>query len=217
MKVALYARVSTDDKHQDPMTQLHALRQFCQDAEWEIHEEYVDRARARDYTGRTQWQKLLKDARQRKFKVVLVLRLDRAFRSVRECTNCLEDWAHRGIAFKSLQEDVIDTSSGQGWFILHIMAAVAELESSIIGDRVSAGMARAKAQGQRLGRKMLEIPVINICDALRNSATITAAAKSLGCSRAYIHQELAKVGTTPQAVRNGSFKMDDESPSKNQD
>ncbi len=58
---------------------------------------------------------------------------------------------------------------------------------------------------------------INICDALRNSDTITPAAKSLGCRRAYIHQELAKVGTTPQDVIKGSLNMDQESPSKNHD
>ena len=141
-KIALYARVSTDDKDQDPETQLYALRQFCLDAAWDIYREYVDRARAKDYTRRQAWQQLQKDARMRKFGVVLVFRLDRAFRSVRECVNCLEDWQGRGITFKSIKEDVIDTTSSQGRFILHIMAAVAELESSVIGERVAAGMAR---------------------------------------------------------------------------
>lgn len=203
MKAALYARVSTEDKNQNPQTQLYTLRQFCEKAGWELYGEYVDRARARDYTNRKQWQQLQKDARQRKFKVVLVFRLDRAFRSVRECVNCLEDWHERGIAFKSIGEDVIDTSTSQGRFILHIMAAVAELESAVIGERVAAGMAWAKAQGRRIGRKPLDIPVINVCDALQAYSSIAAAARELRCSRGYIYKELAKHGVTPGDVIRG--------------
>jgi len=200
IKVGLYARVSTEDKNQDPETQLYALRQFCETAGWETYQEYVDKARAKDYMNRRQWQQLRRDACQRKLKVVLVFRLDRAFRSVQECVNCLEDWHEGGIAVKSLREDVIDTTTSQGRFILHIMAAVAELESAIIGDRVTAGMARAKVQGRRIGRKPLNIPVINICDALQACSSIAAAARELKCSRGYIHKELAKYGVTPGDV-----------------
>ena len=63
MKVALYARVSTDDKEQNPETQLFAMRNLCRDAGWEVHQEYVDRARAKDYLHRKAWQQLQKDAR----------------------------------------------------------------------------------------------------------------------------------------------------------
>ena len=206
MKVALYARVSTDDKEQTPETQLYALRNFCRDTGWEIHQEYVDRARAKDYKHREAWQQLQKDARQHKFKVVLVFRLDRAFRSVRECVNLVEDWYDRGIRFKSMAEDVIDTTTTQGRFILQIMAAIAELESSIIGDRVAAGMARARAEGKPIGRKLLDVSVISLYNALRDSATVGAAAKELGCSRSYIYAELAKFGTTPRDVIEGRWK-----------
>lgn len=206
MKVALYARVSTDDKEQNPETQLLALRNFCQDAGWEVYREYVDYARAKDYKHREAWQQLQKDARQHKFKVVLVFRLDRAFRSVRECVNLVEDWFDRGIRFKSIAEDVIDTTTAQGRFILQVMAAIAELESSIIGDRVAAGMARAKAEGKHIGRKLLDVSVISICDALWNSPTVGAAAERLRCSRSYIYAELAKFGTNPKEVIEGKWQ-----------
>ncbi|MBA7467756.1 hypothetical protein ES707_02977 [subsurface metagenome] len=206
MKVALYARVSTDDKEQNPETQLFALRNFCQDAGWEIYQEYVDYARAKDYKHREAWQQLQKDARQHKFKVVLVFRLDRAFRSVRECVNLVEDWYDRGIRFKSIAEDVIDTTTSQGRFILQIMAAIAELESSIIGDRVAAGMARAKAEGKHIGRKLLDVSVISIYDELREYSSVGRAAEKLGCSRSYIYAELAKFGTTPRDVIEGRWK-----------
>jgi DNA invertase Pin-like site-specific DNA recombinase len=188
MKVALYARVSTDDKEQNPDTQLFALRQFCQDAHAEIYREYVDKARAKDFRHRKSWAELLKDARVHKFDMVLVFRLDRAFRSVKECVNTIGDWHDRHIGFKSIREDIIDTSTSQGTFILHIISAVAELESSTISDRVKAGMARSKAQGHRLGRKSLGIDIVTICDALAACATVGQAARQLKCSRPYIYK-----------------------------
>lgn len=191
MKVAVYARVSTDDKHQDPETQLFAVREFCQRADWEIIQEYVDRARAKDFVRRKAWDQLRRDARQRKFKAVVVFRLDRAFRSVRETVNTLEEWVEFGIGFRSITEDVIDTTTGQGRFIMQIMAAMAELESSIISDRVSAGMARAKAQGKQIGRKPIQMALQLISDTLAsNNHNISRAAIALGVSRAYIHKRL---------------------------
>jgi DNA invertase Pin-like site-specific DNA recombinase len=206
MKVALYARVSTDDKEQAPETQLYALRQFCRDANYEVYQEYVDQARAKDYARRKSWQQLLKDARQYKFKLVLVFRLDRAFRSVRECVNNLEDWHERGIGFKSIKEDMIDTSTSQGKFMLQIIAAMAELESSIIGDRVRAGMARAKSQGNTFGRKPLAIPLQTIYNTLQEALNTTRAAKQLGCHRTYINKRLREYGVLPKDVIEGRWK-----------
>ena len=206
MKVALYARVSTDDRDQNPETQLFALRGFCQDAGHEVYQEYVDHARAKDYVHRKAWRQLQKEARQHKFKLVLVFRLDRAFRSVRECLNVLEDWHERGIGFRSLKEDMIDTTTGQRRFMLEVLAAVAELESSMIGERVRAGMARAKAQGNSFGRKPFNIPVINVYDALRSTSSVPLAAQRLGCSRAYIYKRLGDYETNPKDVIEGRWK-----------
>jgi len=217
MKVALYARVSTVDKEQNPETQLYAMRNFCRDAGWEIYQEYVDRARAKNYLHRKAWQQLQKDARRRRFKVVLVLRLDRAFRALKEAINCIDDWHEHGISFKSIQEHdgIIDTTTSQGRFMFQMVAAFAELESGIIGERVRAGMARAKAEGRSLGRKMLDISVIRICDELQACQSIGLAAGELKCSRAYIYQELAKYGTTPLDVIKGSWQPPDSKPNKN--
>lgn len=132
LKAAIYARVSTDDKDQNPETQLRILREFCARAGWEVTGEYVDQARAKDYPRRIRWQQLNKDARQHLFKVVVVYKLDRAFRHVKECLNCLEDWTERGIAFKCVTQDAVDTTTSMGRFVLQILAAAAELESSLI-------------------------------------------------------------------------------------
>lgn len=205
MKVALYARVSTDDKGQDPETQLFAMREFCQKAEWEITGEYIDKARAKDFKHRTAWEKLLADARCRDFKAVLVFRLDRAFRSVRECSNTVQEWLDYGIGFKSLREDVIDTTTSQGRFILHIMAAVAELESGIISERVSAGIARTRAQGNRYGRKRKPFSWEAVKAHLDAGNTITQTADCLGYSRQQIYRAMKENG-------NGTYDSRREMP-----
>ena len=79
MRVAVYARVSTSDRDQDPETQLLPLRDFCTAQEWVLFREYVDQVSASDFAHRHAWRQLLDDAAKRKFSVVLVFKLDRAF------------------------------------------------------------------------------------------------------------------------------------------
>lgn len=200
MKVALYARVSTEDKNQNPFTQLLAMREYCNKADWEIFGEYVDYARAKDYKKRTAWQKLLKDARQLNVKTILVFRLDRAFRSVRECSNTVQEWFERGIAFKSLREDVIDTTTSQGRFILHIMSAVAELESSIIGERVAAGIARRMAEGKRWGRNRNKVGIDAIVEALQHSISLSEASRILKIDRQTIRRRCNEAGLNAMEI-----------------
>ncbi len=155
MTVALYARVSTDDKDQDPETQLLALREYCEAQGIPEWEEYVDQASAKDYVRRLRWAELHTAIRQRKVKLVLVWKLDRAWRSVRECLNDLEEWEERGCSFRSITQEVLDTSVSMGKFVLQVMAATAELESAMISERVRAGMGRAVKQGRSVGRPSL--------------------------------------------------------------
>ena len=82
MKVAIYARVSTSDKEQNVETQLLPLRDFCLAQGREVYREYVDQAPANDLAHRVEWRQWLDDAAKRRFSVVLVFKLDRAFRSV---------------------------------------------------------------------------------------------------------------------------------------
>jgi DNA invertase Pin-like site-specific DNA recombinase len=205
MKVAIYCRVSTDDKNQNPETQLYALREYCKKAEWEIVEEYIDVARAKDYKHRVNWQKLLADARQHNFKTVLVFRLDRAFRSVNECTNTTKYWHDIGIGFKSLREDVIDTTTSQGNFILHIMAAVAELESSIISERVTAGIARTRAEGNRYGRKKKYVDWFRVKSGLNAGFSISDLSKQLGYTRQAIYRAIKENGGVSKKIGENSL------------
>ena len=151
MKVALYARVSTADKDQNPETQLVHLRDFCHAQGWEVYQEYVDTASALDMAHHIAWRLLLDDAAKRKFKIVLVFKLDRAFRSVKHMHDTLYTWETLGIAFKSLREQ-FDTSTALGRLLLNLLAALAEFELELIRERVKAGMDRAARQGKRIGR-----------------------------------------------------------------
>jgi len=148
--VALYGRVSTRDQDQDPELQLAPLREHASARGWEATE-YVDRASAADMAGRTAWAQLVDDARRRQVDLVMVWKLDRAFRSTLHCLRTLEGWEHHGVGFACLTQD-IDTTSPTGRLLLTILAAVAEFERGLIAERVREGMANARRKGARIGR-----------------------------------------------------------------
>ena len=150
-RVAIYARVSTSDGEQDTETQLMPLRDFCIAQEWDVFDEYIDHAPANDLAHRTQWRKLLDDAAKRRFKMVLVFKLDRAFRSVKHMHDTLAAWEMVGVDFKSYREQ-FDTSTALGRLLLNLLASLAEFELELIRERVKAGMDRARRQGKRIGR-----------------------------------------------------------------
>jgi DNA invertase Pin-like site-specific DNA recombinase len=110
MKVCLYARVSTSDKDQNPITQLMPLREFVKAQEWEVYAEFVDYAPATDITHRVQWRDLLNNASKRRFDLVLVWRLDRAFRSVLDAATTLERLRTWGVGLRSYSEPWLDTT-----------------------------------------------------------------------------------------------------------
>ena len=152
-RVALYARVSTLDKGQDPETQLVPLRQFAQARNFEIVTEYIDYASGTS-EDRTQYKLMIDAAKKRKIDVVLVWRYDRFARSTQALVNALKEFQSLGIDFISYQEN-IDTTTPTGELIFHVMASLAQFESSLISQRVKAGMARAKAQGKHIARPPL--------------------------------------------------------------
>lgn len=147
MKVALAARISTSDKEQDPETQLMPMRDFCSAHGLEIYGEYVDYAPANDLAHRVQWR----DLPEKRFTVVLVFKLDRAFRSVKHMHDTLAVWEMVGVSFKSIREQ-FDTSTALGRLLLNLLASLAEFELYMIRERVKAGMDRARRQGKKIGR-----------------------------------------------------------------
>jgi putative DNA-invertase from lambdoid prophage Rac len=152
MKVVLYARVSTSDKDQNPETQLLPLREFAQAQGWVTFKEYVDYASATDLAHRTQWHQLLDDASKHRFDLLLVWRMDRAFRSVLDAATTLERLRGWGVGLRSYSEPWLDTTSPFGEALYYITVAYAQLERGILRERVKAGMDRARRQGRKIGR-----------------------------------------------------------------
>ena len=151
MRVAIYARVSTSDKEQDVETQLMPLRDFCLAQGWDVYREYTDHAPANDQAHRTAWRQLQDDAAKRRFSVVLVFKLDRAFRSVKHMHDTLTAWELVSVSFQSIREQ-FDTSTALGRLLLNLLASLAEFELELIRERVKAGMDRARRQGRQIGR-----------------------------------------------------------------
>ncbi len=152
-RAAIYARVSTTDRGQDPETQLRPLREYAARRGFAIAEEFVDHASG-VRADRERFKRLFEAARHRRFDVVLVWRYDRFARSTRELVNALEEFNSLGIDFISYTEGA-DTTTPQGKLLFGIMASLAEFERSLIAERVKAGMQRAKAQGKHTGRPAL--------------------------------------------------------------
>lgn len=152
MKVAIYARVSTSDRDQDPETQLLQLRDFSEAQGWTIYREYVDHASALDMVRRKSWRQLLDDASKRRFDLLLIWRVDRAFRSVLDSATTLERLRAWGVGLRSYTESWIDTTSPFGECMYFVTTAFAGLERAVLAERVRAGMERARRQGKQLGR-----------------------------------------------------------------
>src|SRR5919107_1833219 len=152
-RAAIYARVSTIDRGQDPETQLRQLREYADRRCFSLIEEYVDHSSG-SRNDRERYRAMLDAARKRRFDVLLVWRYDRFARSMRELVNALSEFEGLGIDFISYNEGA-DTTTPQGKLLFGIMASLAEFERSLIAERVKAGMARAKAQGKQMGRPRL--------------------------------------------------------------
>ncbi len=134
-RVAIYARVSTKNNGQDPETQLMALREYVQARGLEVFGEYVDIGISGSKDSRPALNRLMADARKRRFDTVLVARFDRFARSTRHLVLALEEFNALGVDFISLSESV-DTSTPMGKMVYTVIAAVAELERSLIRERV---------------------------------------------------------------------------------
>jgi DNA invertase Pin-like site-specific DNA recombinase len=152
VKVAVYGRTSTSDKEQDVNTQLMPLRDFVKAQGWEVFAEYTDQCPATDITHRVSWQELLSEAAKRRFDLVLVWRMDRAFRSVLDAATTLERLRAWGVGLRSYSEPWLDTTSPFGEALYYITVAYAQLERGILRERVKAGMDRARKQGHQIGR-----------------------------------------------------------------
>jgi DNA invertase Pin-like site-specific DNA recombinase len=175
-RAALYLRVSTLD--QNPETQGIELRQFAKQRGYEIFQEYVDHGVSGTKVRRPALDRLLKDAHRHKFDAVLVWSSDRLARSTKHFLQVLDELNELGIQFHS-QREAIDTDGPLGRAIVIIISAIAELEKSLIVERVRAGMRRAKLEGRRIGRTPLDVDHAALVRDRLSGMSLTVVAKNM--------------------------------------
>jgi DNA invertase Pin-like site-specific DNA recombinase len=154
MKAAIYLRVSTSDQHCE--TQLCDLRQLASQRRWEVIDIYQDQGVSGVRARRPALDRLMSDAARHRFDLVAVWSCDRLARSVKHFLTVLDELARLNIEFVSFREQ-LDTGGPLGRAVVTIVSAVAELERSLIIERVRAGMRRARLEGRRIGRMPLQV------------------------------------------------------------
>jgi DNA invertase Pin-like site-specific DNA recombinase len=196
MRVAIYARVSTDDKGQDPENQLRQLRAWCVCAGHEIVHEYVDHASGSKGTHkRPKFSALLADAHRRQFDLVLCWALDRLSREGMVPTVLhLQRLASYGVSFHSYTEPMLSTDNEMiRDIVLAVMASLAKIERQKISERTKAGMERVRQHGSKSG-KTIGRPCISdrtrtqIVAMLAAGAGIRATAKAVGTGNETVHR-----------------------------
>ena|SRR5688572_11116509 len=186
--VAVYARVST--KHgQDPETQLQQLREYAANRGLTVAAEYVDRGVSGAKDSRPKLDLMMNDARGGRFDGVLVWKFDRFARSTRHLVSALEEFQALGIHFVSLTE-AIDTSTPMGRMVFTVLGAVAELERSLIVERVNAGLTRARRQGKTLGRPRLIVDREKVTRLKAEGLSLRAIATKLHLTKSTVHNLL---------------------------
>jgi DNA invertase Pin-like site-specific DNA recombinase len=184
MKVAVYARVSTSEQNTE--SQLLEVREYCERRGWQVIREYVDSGISGAKEKRPELDKLLADAHRHLFDAVVVWRFDRFARSVSHLLRALENFRAQGIEFVSLSEQV-DTSTPTGKMIFTVLGAVAELERSLIAERVRTDLRNSRAKGKRLGRpRKISNPEV-IARLRSQGASWRAVGKTVGVSAATAH------------------------------
>ena len=178
-RVALYSRVSTTDQTCD--NQLNDLREYCRARGWTDVREFIDTGISGTKERRPALDKMMSEVKARRIDVVVVAAFDRFGRSVRHLVEALDLFHHLGVEFISLREQV-DTGSALGQAIFTIIAAIAQLERSLIVERVKAGLRRARAEGKRLGRPRLRVDVRHLERIVEQGLPVREGAKQLGIS-----------------------------------
>jgi DNA invertase Pin-like site-specific DNA recombinase len=157
--------------------------------------EYVDEGVSGSKDRRPALDQLTADVRRHKVQVVCCWRLDRLGRNLRHLVLLLDDWQGRGVAFVTLGEG-IDTSTGAGRLVAGVLASIAEFERERIRERVLAGLARAKAQGVRLGRPRRRIDPERVASVA--GLPEREAARRLGIPRSTFQRWLAENRLKPR-------------------
>lgn len=192
-RAALYARVSTSGKGQDPALQLEALRRVARQRDWHVVNEYVDIGVSGKKDHRPALDNLMADCHAGKIDVVAVWKFDRFGRSLRHLVEALAEFEAIGVAFVSVTES-IDSGSPIGKAMFHIIGALAEFEHSLISERIAAGVARARKAGKKFGRPRNDIDMARVNRLLKHGHSLRSISRLLDVSRGTLRYRLKQAG-----------------------
>jgi DNA invertase Pin-like site-specific DNA recombinase len=179
--------------------QTRELQQFSEARGWTVAGEYIDAGVSGAKDSRPELNRLMTDAHKRRFDVVCVWRFDRFARSVSHLLRALETFKALGNDFVSFSEQM-DTSTPAGKMVFTVLGAVAELERSLIVERVRAGLSNARAKGKKLGRPRVVVDAARIARLREQGRSVREIADELGYSRSLVHKTLANSKSRGAAI-----------------
>lgn len=182
-RCAIYARVSTPDQRVD--NQLYDLRQFAAQRGFEVVCEFTDVGISGSKARRPGLDAMLRDARKRKFTVLIVAAFDRLARSTKHFLSVVDELESLGVEFISKREN-IETSGAMGRLFITLISSIAELEADLIKERVRAGIRRRKLEGLPVGRQPLDVDRESIVADRLSGSSLTEVARRYGVSRASV-------------------------------
>src|SRR6266849_10120722 len=188
-RVAIYARVSTTNHGQDVSLQTRELREYCERRGLEIVGEYTDIGVSGSKDSRPELNRLMADAKLRRFDAVCVWKLDRFGRSLRHLVNALADLESLGVSFASLKDN-LDLSTPSGRLMFQIIGAMAEFERSLIQERVRAGLRNAILNGKTLGRPRRIVNGDQMARLREQGASLREIARAVGASAGTVRTRL---------------------------
>jgi DNA invertase Pin-like site-specific DNA recombinase len=182
-RCAIYARVSTPDQRVD--NQLYDLRQFAAQRGLEVVAEFTDVGISGSKARRPGLDAMLREARKRKFTVLIVAAFDRVARSTKHFLGVVDELDSLGIEFISRRENIA-TDGAMGRLFITLISSIAELEADLIKERVRAGIRRRKLEGLPVGRQPLDVDRESIVADRLRGMSLTDVAKRHGVSRASV-------------------------------
>jgi len=198
-RAAFYVRVSTVDQH--PETQLRELREYAKRRGLTVarEHEFVDHGFGGAKARRPALDRMLEDARRRRFDVLVVWSCDRLARSTKHFLQVIEELDSCDVQFVSLRE-AFDSSGALGRAFLGIVAVLGEMERALLIERVRSGMARARAEGRQIGRAKLDVDREQVIDDRRSGMSLTQVAKKHGISRASVCRLMKESSAKPDVA-----------------
>jgi DNA invertase Pin-like site-specific DNA recombinase len=200
LRAALYARVSTSNHGQDVGLQLDELRQVAAQRGWLIVDDFVDEGISGSEDHRPALDRMMAAAQAGRMDVVMVWKLDRLGRSLRNLLVLIESLSTAGVDLTSVRDPGIDTTSPTGRLLLQLLGCFAEYERELLRERVIAGVRRAQAAGKHCGRPRIEMDPRPALALLKEGRSLKETSRILGVSRNTLRRRLREAGVWPRGM-----------------